>query len=72
LSAPRRGAARRELETRLDSAIAPFDTIGLLDRSRRDWYPVLAEDLVKSAGKLGATRAEIEDLLERSAFSKPT
>jgi FADH2 O2-dependent halogenase len=67
LSAPR-GPARRALQARLDRAIEPFDTIGLLDRSRRDWYPVLAEDLVASAPKLQATRSEIDDLLERSGM----
>ena len=64
LSVPR-GPARRELEARIARAIEPFDTIGLLDRRRRDWYPVLAEDLLASASKLHATHDEIQDLLER-------
>jgi FADH2 O2-dependent halogenase len=68
LSTPR-GPARRELEARIDRAIEPFDTIGLLDRRRRDWYPVLAEDLLASASKLDATRSEIRDLLERSGMA---
>lgn len=68
LSAPR-GEARRELQSRIDRAIEPFDTIGLLDERRRDWYPVLAEDLLTSAPKLHATRVEIEDLLERSGVA---
>ena len=67
LSAPR-GQARRELEARIDRAIEPFDTIGLLDRSRRDWYAVLADDLLVSAAKLHATRDEILDLLARSGM----
>ena len=70
-----RGQARRDLEARIDRAIEPFDTIGLLDRTRRDWYPVVAEDLIASASKLHATRDEIMDLLERSGvgagFSRP-
>jgi FADH2 O2-dependent halogenase len=69
LSAPR-GAARRTLEARIDRAIEPFDTAGLLDRRRRDWYPVLAEDLVASASKLFATSEEIQDLLERSGMER--
>ena len=58
-------AARRILEERIDRAIEPFDIAGLLDRERRDWYPVLARDLVASAAKLDAAPAEILDLLER-------
>jgi FADH2 O2-dependent halogenase len=73
LSAPR-GPARRTLEARINRAIEPFDAIGLLDRRRRDWYPVLAEDLMASASKLHATHGEVQDLLERSgtraAFSQ--
>jgi len=63
------GRARRVLEDRIDRAIEPFDTAGLLDRTRRDWYPVLASDILASAAKLGATRAELLELLERSGFS---
>ena len=59
------GAARAELESRIDRAIEPFDTAGLRDRGRRDWYPVLASDLVASAGKLQASPADIDRLLER-------
>ena len=64
-----RGRARRDLEARIDRAIEPFDTIGLLDRTRRDWYPVIAEDLIASASKLHATGDEIVDLLERSGMT---
>jgi hypothetical protein len=41
---------------------------GLLDRTRHDWYPVLASDLVSGADKLGATATEVEALLARSGF----
>ena len=61
--------ARRALEARIDRAIEPFDAAGLLDRSRRDWYPVLASDLIASAAKLHASRAEIDALLERSGMA---
>jgi tetracycline 7-halogenase / FADH2 O2-dependent halogenase len=64
-----RGSARRDLEERIDRAIEPFDTIGLLDRRRRDWYPVLSEDLLVSGSKLHATRGEILELLERSGMA---
>jgi FADH2 O2-dependent halogenase len=55
---------RPELLAAIRRAIEPFDVIGLLDESRRNWYPVLAEDLVAARHKLGASREEIERLLE--------
>ena len=66
-SAPQ-GSVRRALEARIDRAIEPFDTAGLLDRGRRDWYPVLAADLLASAAKLNATPGEIHRLLERTGM----
>jgi FADH2 O2-dependent halogenase len=62
------GAARSLLMDRIDRAVEPFDIAGLLDRSRRDWYPVLAQDLLANAGKLHATIDEVETLLRRSGF----
>ena len=59
------GAARTALFDRIDRAIEPFDTAGLLDRTRRDWYPVLATDLVASASKLEASAQDVERLLMR-------
>jgi hypothetical protein len=50
---------------RIDRAIEPFDTAGLLDRTRRDWYPVLAADLVASAAKLEASAEDVDRLLMR-------
>jgi len=63
-------AARDALLDRIDRAIEPFDIAGLLDRSRRDWYPVLAEDLLASSSKLKATADEIDRLLERCGFGR--
>ena len=57
---------RDELLAAVRQATEPFDVIGLWDASRRNWFPVLAEDLLAGAHKLGATRAEIRDLLRRS------
>jgi FADH2 O2-dependent halogenase len=51
------------VHARVRDTIAPFDVIGLSDDRRRNWYPVLAEDLLASRHKLGATRGEIEELL---------
>jgi FADH2 O2-dependent halogenase len=62
------GSARAALEARIDRAIDPFDTAGLLDRNRRDWYPVTAEDLLASAAKLQASPAEVQRLLERTGL----
>jgi FADH2 O2-dependent halogenase len=61
-------AARRRLFDDIDRAIEPVDVAGLLDRTRRDWYPVLASDLVAGADKLGASVTEVEALLARSGF----
>ena len=49
--------ARANLLDEIDRTIEPFDIAGLGDDSRRDWYPVLAEDLIAGRDKLGATRA---------------
>jgi FADH2 O2-dependent halogenase len=60
---------RDALLRRIDRAIEPFDIAGLLDASRKSWYPVLADDLVAGAPKLKATTDEIYRLLERCGFS---
>jgi FADH2 O2-dependent halogenase len=62
------GSARRALEARIDRAIEPFDIAGLLDRGRRDWYPVVAADLLASGAKLHATSGEIHRMLERTGM----
>ena len=62
------GRERAALLARIARLIAPFDIAGLLDRSRLDWYPVLASDLVAGAGKLGAGAEEVYELLARSGF----
>jgi FADH2 O2-dependent halogenase len=70
-SAAPQGRAREDLRARIDRTIEPFDIAGLLDPSRMDWYPVLASDLLASAGKLHATHEEIVRLLERSGMVPP-
>jgi hypothetical protein len=60
---------RGELLAAIRRTIEPFDVIGLADTSRRNWYPVLAEDLVAARQKLGATREEIDGILESSGES---
>ncbi len=63
-----RGRDRDALLDRIGRAIEPFDTAGLLDRTRRDWYPVLSDDLLGAAAKLDSTVEEIRGLLERCGF----
>ena len=63
-----RGPERVALSARIDRAIEPFDIAGLLDGTRRGWYPVLARDLVAGASKLDATVDDIYRLLERCGF----
>lgn len=62
------GDTRREVLEQIDAALEPLDIAGLGERSRADWYPVLASDLLAAASKLQATDAEIRTLLERSGF----
>ena len=62
------GRARDALLARIDHTIEPFDVAGLLEPDRRDWYPVLADDLVRNASKLHASVDDIDRLLERSGF----
>jgi FADH2 O2-dependent halogenase len=59
------GERREALFSRIDRAIEPFDIAGLLDFTRRDWYPMLASDLIAGAPKLEASPAEVNRLLER-------
>jgi tetracycline 7-halogenase / FADH2 O2-dependent halogenase len=63
------GTDRDRLIAKIDRAIAPFDVAGLGDRSRRDWYPVRAEDLLDAAPKLDAAPEQLHALLERCGFS---
>ncbi len=52
----------------ITNAIEPINVAGLADPLRRNWYPVDAEDLLRSAAKLGATQEEISGLLQRCGF----
>jgi FADH2 O2-dependent halogenase len=59
------GADRSAVDRKVRDAIVPLDVIGLSDVRRRNWYPVLAEDLLGACDKLGATRAEAAEMLAR-------
>jgi FADH2 O2-dependent halogenase len=62
---------RSERIDQLECSIEPIDVAGLTDSARRNWFPVLASDLVSAARKLRATPAEIDRLLERTGFAQP-
>lgn len=51
------------------AAVEPFNVAGLGRPERRNWYPVEAGDLLEGAGKLGATREEIQAMLRRCGFA---
>ncbi len=62
-------AVRNRVMQRVTQAIEPFDIAGLSAESRRNWFPVLADDLRGAAGKLSARPAEIDRLLARCGFT---
>lgn len=64
-------STRQAIIDLVDRAIEPFDVAGLRDRSRHDWYPVLADDLLGAASRLRASEREIQALLERCGFAPP-
>jgi FADH2 O2-dependent halogenase len=65
----RTGAGRTALFEAIDRLIEPFDIAGLADAARKHWYPVLADDLIGAAPKLGVSAEEIYALLARSGFA---
>ena len=66
------GREAEELIEEVYRMIEPFDVAGLGKRDRRNWYPVEAEDLLRSAQKLGASREEIMQMLDRCGFQPAT
>jgi FADH2 O2-dependent halogenase len=59
---------REELLRKITQAIEPLDIAGLCDSSRRNWHPVLAEDLLAGADRLGVQTMDVENFLDRSGF----
>jgi hypothetical protein len=47
------------------AAIEPWDVAGLSDLSRRNFYTVNLDDLWRSRSKVGASEADIENLLRK-------
>jgi FADH2 O2-dependent halogenase len=62
---------RMILLSKIRRAIEPLDIAGLADPTRRNWHPVLAEDLRAGADKLGVEQSQIEDFLHRFGFFAP-
>jgi tetracycline 7-halogenase / FADH2 O2-dependent halogenase len=52
--------------------IEPVDVAGLTNFSRRNWFPVEAEDLLRAAHKVNASRDEVLQMLERCGFNPLT
>jgi FADH2 O2-dependent halogenase len=67
--APQTPDSRARLLGEIARAVAPFDVAGLLEASRRNWFPLTEDDLRAAAPKLGATPAEIERILATSGFA---
>ena len=73
VEAARRGALpvrRREIMASVLAAIEPVDVVGLSDPTRRSWYPFEVEPLLASAGKLGALREDMVEMVERTTRPK--
>jgi len=67
--AVRLGTESHALIDEIRRVIEPIDVAGLTDRTRRNWYPVDAGDLLRGAHKLGANREDILQMLERCGFN---
>jgi FADH2 O2-dependent halogenase len=57
-----------QLAKEIRDAIEPINVAGLGRDERRNWYPVDADDLMNAAGKFGASRDDMVELLHRCGF----
>ena len=64
----RNEAESRSLSDEIRRFIEPFNVAGLGDPGRRNWYPADAEDMLRAAPKLGASREEVAGVLDRCGF----
>jgi tetracycline 7-halogenase / FADH2 O2-dependent halogenase len=64
----RNQAESRALRDEIRRFIEPFNVAGLGDPERRNWYPADAEDMLRAAPKLGASRDEVARVLDRCGF----
>lgn len=68
-AAARAGSPAAALRARVEAVLQDYDVAGLEDGSRRPWYPVCADDLRAHPERVGASLAEVEDLLRRAGFA---
>ncbi len=59
---------RWELMNDIKHIVEPFDVAGLTATGRKNWYPVLADDLFAAKDKVGASHKELKLLLKRAGF----
>lgn len=57
------------LHAEIMRAIEPINLAGLGEESKRNWYPMKAEDLLRSAHKTDASHEDIQLLLQRCGFT---
>ena len=62
------GPESTELREDILRAVEPLDVAGLSLRNKRNWYPVVADDLFRSASKVESSHEEIASLLQRCGF----
>jgi len=66
---PLGAAEKKDLLAQICETIKPVDIAGLGNRTRLNWFPVQADDLLRAASKLGANETEIRHLLFRCGFN---
>jgi FADH2 O2-dependent halogenase len=59
---------RKSLMRRAALAIRPIDVAGLSDSTRRNWFPMDPQDLMRRAARLESTPEEIRKMLERTGI----
>ncbi|MDP6893512.1 MAG: hypothetical protein QF731_10060, partial [Verrucomicrobiota bacterium] len=59
---------REVILRKISKIIEPFNISGLADASKRNWYPVVLDDLFRSAAKLESTDSEIREMLLREGM----
>lgn len=72
LELARSGAESEAVIEEIRRVVEPVDVAGLTNFARRNWYPADAEDLLRAAYKLGSSRTEVLQMLERCGFGAPT
>ena len=57
--------SRELILKKISKTIEPFNISGLADPTKRNWYPVIIDDLFRFASKLDSTEPEIREMLLR-------